>query len=106
MKSIIIFLCITITLASCGILCNLNNIDAYDYVKMINTSELKPSSYLFPSLDEINMVKFGRYYIFNDTMLRLYPDSNQDTLYQHFIFKIGCQFGKPYIEDGSIEQFF
>lgn len=105
MKKIIISIGLIILVQSCTLFCHLDDKAAYEYVKDLNTSILKPSSYVYPTIEEINMKKEGRYYIFNDTMLRIYPLTKVDTLFEHFYFKIGCEYGKPYIKDGWIEQF-
>lgn len=105
MNKVIIFLLIIILFESCKIFCRCNDKIVYDYAKMLNTDAIKPSSYVFPTIDEINMEKIGKYYIFNDTMLRLYPDLNTDTSYRHFFLKLKCQFGKVEIETAESETF-
>lgn len=105
MKRIFSFIGLIVLVQSCGSFCQLDSKAAYDYVRDLNTSILKPSGYSYPSIDEINMKKEGRYYIFDDTMLRLYPITKVDTLFQHFYVKVGCKYGKPYIIDVWIDQF-
>ena len=90
---------------SITLFCHLDDKAAYEYVKELNKSILKPSSYLYPTIEEINMKKEDRYYIINDTLLSVYPSTKVYTLFEHFYYKIGCEYGKPYIEDGWIEQF-
>ena len=72
-------------------------VTVYNYIRNLNTPILDSSSFIFPTIEEINIEKSrGLFYI--DDTLQLLSSTNY-IIYSHFKYVILCKHGKPQIKD-------
>lgn len=82
-----LFSSLIIICSSCSLNNNCSNESIYKFMFNIHVGDSNPQYFEFPSLPELNVIKDGKYYFINDTMMTF---GLGDTIFTNFIYKLKC----------------